>query len=420
MNMLIKYRFLLGFMLIAVVFIFCGGCKTLENDSNLPIQIGGQKEVIIKVNDFENRPKLRETEQSESIGAESRAALTHDSAATVASINSNARSELIKIEKSFDKFQLFIPKANAGIIKDREGALWLYLEETRKFFDAGWYIYDYSTKTVSKAIKTYFDMDLMNELAPKYNKKDYFYFKKSGFDKITLYKFNQPVFTWLYSTFKTEIPDSTIFCITVDENLQEIWFGLSRKIKKFDMRREMWSEPLNERGAGIFDNSEVNEIIVFDDYVWFMTFNCNIIIYDRQRDIWKSWKPSEFSCNYLAFIDNEKNYVWFKSDFGVWQFKKSSNQWTEFDITNRLGSKIIKKVLIDELKNIWIETVDEIGYYNKRDDLWEIISKSNFPLKNRSGINYLNAVYSLAKDGNTIWLSTETGLINYNLATKSW
>ncbi|MBP7652719.1 hypothetical protein KA977_04810 [Candidatus Dependentiae bacterium] len=389
------------------VLIFFQSCKTTDQDFKSPIVIGGQKEVEIKV----NQPKKTPVFFSDKITPQKKIA-----------DNLNIISdETIKINTIFSDFELFIPNANVGIMKIVDDNLWIYLEETRKFYDSGWYIFNYKDKSVKKSLRTYFDMDLIQELSPKYNKKEYYYFKKIDFDKIRLYKFNKPVFTWLYSTFKEEIQDTNILCINADEEHQEIWFGFSDKIKKFDMKREIWSEPYSERASSnVFETSEIAEIIVYPDYVWFITFNCNIIIYDKLRDIWKTWKPNDFSCNYMSLVSNDDTYVWFKSDVGIWQYKKLNSEWYEFDLANYLGNKIIKKVLIDEFNNFLIENIDEISYYNRHTDYWEIHKKSNFPAKNRNSENYLNTVYSLAKDNNKIWISTETGFLEYDSLSRKW
>ena len=402
-----KRKFFLLTSIFLSVLIF-QSCKTpgAENKKS-PIIIGGQKEVEIKV----NRPKHPPLVYNEKILSQKR---------TVDKLNV-ITDETFNMNHKFQGIELFIPNANAGIMKLVDGNLWIYLEETRKFYDAGWYIYNYSDKSIKKSLRTYFDMDLISELSPKYNKKEYYYFKKIDFDKIRLFKFGKPAYTWLYSTFKNEIPDTNILCINADEEQGEIWFGFSDKIKKFDMKTEMWSEPYKERSSSnSIETSEIAEIIVYTDYVWFITFECNIIIYDKKRDIWKTWKPDDFSCSYMSLISNDENFVWFKSDAGIWQYNKSNSEWYEFDLANYLGNKVIKNVLIDEYNNFLIETIDEIGYYNRQTDNWEIHQKTNFPAKNRNSENYLNAVYSLAKDNNTIWISTETGLLEYNASTRAW
>jgi len=227
----------------------------------------------------------------------------------------------------------------------------------------------------------------------------------------------------LLNTFSTEIGTSNIFCISYDEANQEIWFGLSNKIKKFNIKREIWSEPLNERtGSDLIKNSDISEIITSGDYIWVFSFNCNIIYYNKLRDIWREWKPSSNIgvCNYLSFVDEDANYIWIKSDLGIWQYNKKNNEWYDFDVANYLSDKTIRKVLLDDNKNFWIETNEEIGYYERQKNVWEIHKKSAFPAKNRNGVNYLNSIYTIAKDNDIVWLSTETGLLKYNLNSKVW
>ena len=413
-NVLRMWRF--SYVYAAVLIFFSiSGCKTMDSDFKETFNIGGAKEVVINVR---QQPELKNNEKENKQQPVS--AKTKSGSDSIA-FNIVADERFI-IAPDLNIIKEFIPKAYVAIIRIIDYGLWLYLEENRKFYDSGWYVYDKLSDNVIKAIRTYFDIDLLQEYSPKYNKKEYFYFKKIDFDKIRLFNFGKPVHTWLYETFKTEIGDTNILCISYDEAAGEIWFAKKNTLKKFNIKREIWSNPLGERtGEDLLHNSEISEIISLKDYLLIITFNCNLLYYDRVRDIWKEWKPAnQDKCNYISYVDDDNDYIWFKSDIGIWRFDKKNIQWYEFDAANFLSGKEIKKVLLDDNKNFWIETQEEIAYYDRGLYSWEIHKKSAFPAKNRNGENYLNSIYAIGKENDTVWLSTETGLLNYNLRSKLW
>jgi len=416
------------------------GCKTTEttvlpadananikkNLSTELIEIGGQKEVKLNVNIDDDNQRFQSNDEK-SINQTSNN-IQSSKKSDVEIDNNILQVKLVKNEiiqtadrEDYLKFKLFINNVNAGIIKNIDNNLWLYLEATRKFYDNGWYRFDYLTQSLEKAIKNYFDIDLLNNLTPKYNKNEYYYFKKIEFDKIGIYRFNKLLYKWLATSFYQEIKDNEIMCIAFDEKNNELWFGLKNSIKKFNINNEIWQEPYKERkGGDVLKNNEINQIFIFDDYIWFSTFNCEIISFDKKRDIWNAWLPDAFRCSYFAFVGDYLDNVWFKSDVGLWRYNKQNNQWYEFDPTNYLSNKIIKKSFIDANSNLWIETPEEIAIYNLDTKHWEIHKKINFSAKNRQNQNYLDSIYSIAFYDNKVWISTETGLLNYDVKTQCW
>ncbi|HON57210.1 MAG TPA: hypothetical protein PLJ38_09335 [bacterium] len=272
-------------------------CSTINSDLKDTIQIGGVKEVKIPTN------------------------IQTDSGYLGKKIQFIFDKE-IKLEKDISKIEQVLANANAAIIKEDNGKLWFYFEETRKFYDSGWYWYDSVNNAFVKAIRTYFDVDLINDLKPKYNKKEYYYFKKKSFDKIELFRFDQPLYTWLYTTFKNEISDTNILIIALDE--YDIWFALKNNIKKFNMKNEIWYDVIKERNLyEYFASSDVSEINVSEYYIWFALLDGSLIGYDKKNDVWRFWRQTdEFTRTYISYIFENENNAFFKTNVGIKKFDK--------------------------------------------------------------------------------------------------
>ncbi|HPP86821.1 MAG TPA: hypothetical protein PLM75_03040 [bacterium] len=370
-------------------------CSTINSDLKDTIQIGGVKEVKIPTN------------------------IQTDSGYLGKKIQFIFDKE-IKLEKDISKIEQVLANANAAIIKEDNGKLWFYFEETRKFYDSGWYWYDSVNNAFVKAIRTYFDVDLINDLKPKYNKKEYYYFKKKSFDKIELFRFDQPLYTWLYTTFKNEISDTNILIIALDE--YDIWFALKNNIKKFNMKNEIWYDVIKERNLyEYFASSDVSEINVSEYYIWFALLDGSLIGYDKKNDVWRFWRQTdEFTRTYISYIFENENNAFFKTNVGIKKFDKQRLRWSDFDEANHLSDKNIKNVELDKNENLWVETANEIARYSVKSNVWDIIKKSNFPERTRAGENYIENINNITFDFDNMWLAAVNGVLIYSIESKKW
>lgn len=214
----------------------------------------------------------------------------------------------------------------------------------------------------------------------------------------------------------------------------------------------------------LIDNN-VKSLFVNDHLLWIGTFNNGISIYNLKTRLFQTTKDTKEICDYLSKTavysikkDKEHNFWFGTFGLGVVKYNSVTKQITAFKNNekdnNSLSNNLVRAVYIDSKNNVWastqrglnkitasnkivryfydsnIQSGEDISaiFEDKNKTIW-VGTKANglYKLENsvfiKSSIlgknGYITHIHSILEGTkNNLWISTNEGIINYNILTK--
>lgn len=215
-----------------------------------------------------------------------------------------------------------------------------------------------------------------------------------------------------------------------EDRRKNLWIGTAQGLYLLNRKTGKTQKFLTEKFAQ--KNEQTIQDIIEDKNgnFWIASFYSGLILYDRDKKIFHSFKQNSFDPNSMSsnvaqcLYEDDSGILWIgtmdgglnKLDFRKSQFK---NYKTEPLTKNSITNNHISSIFVENENSLWIGTLggginnlvrSKPGEKFTRSDKY---SFDKLPISN-------NLVYSIIRDKeNNLWFGTEAGLAKYNKQNKS-
>lgn len=227
---------------------------------------------------------------------------------------------------------------------------------------------------------------------------------------------------WTWTTFRSreQMTGTEVRALAVDERY--VWTGTSEGISRYDKRYGVW-EPVRRRG----DIRHVRALTVDPRYLWVGTGE-GAYRYDIVTDRWWSFRfwnglPSDT----VTSIAVDETDVWMGTTRGVGKFTRLSddrNAWVAYTSAMELTADELDREYSETLvyndvwsiavqgDEVWIGTRLGASRYHDRRDLWRTFTTANGLADNE--------ISAVAVDGEDVYFAHNAGVSVYHSRADSW
>lgn len=266
------------------------------------------------------------------------------------------------------EFEKFYPNSTLGAIsgyrvremcQDQEGNIWIATE------DAGLNLFNNKTNTF-----THFTPNTPNLKLSYYNIQCIHivgnelwigYFNK-GIDVVNL---KTKTIKHYDSTSEPSLNNNDIFSIFAD-NSGQVWIGTSSGVFLFDREHEKF---IKNEDIGTFYISDIHQD--FDGYIWFATYNIGVIKFNPHINSYKRYTYNSNDSTSICYhrittiFEDSHHNLWFGSeDGGLCKYNKHDDNFKRITEKDGLPSNVIHKILEYNSNTLWISTNNGLVNYN--------------------------------------------------------
>lgn len=214
---------------------------------------------------------------------------------------------------------------------------------------------------------------------------------------------------------RTEHPGSLenndIFAIYTDKN-NTTWIGSTTGIYTYDVETDGFR--IFEKIKGVFVSDIWEDK---DKNIWFATYNRGVIRYTPQTDEIKEFRYDKDDTHSLCYdritgiFEDSRQQLWFSSeDGGFCLYHESTESFTRITTAQGLPSNVIYKILEDDNRHLWLSTNNGLVSFNLETLSVEALYNLPNGLQSRQ-FNYNSGIKNL--DG-TLYFGSINGFVAFN------
>ncbi len=215
-----------------------------------------------------------------------------------------------------------------------------------------------------------------------------------------------------FSTYTSGMPDYFIEMF-MEDSKGNIWMASDTAgISRFDGRRWKNWGPHNPNHEWPFDQSSAR--VVFEDSLGrYWVGALGVAIFDPDADAWTVYPPSSppFAPSAAHIAEDATGTIWLASvaDTNAIFWFDEQNQ--SFPRVSLPGAGVIQDIELDDAGRLWALGRFALYYY---DGSWHEITELDIP-------NDHDEAFSLeAAPDDTLWIGTGTGLVHFDIPTRTW
>lgn len=286
------------------------------------------------------------------------------------------------VPKQYSFFEKFYPLAEENSIsgdrvrefcEDDLGNLWIATEDAGlNYFDVKTKQFSYITEDTSPISISYYNIQCLALIDDKLWLGTF----SKGIDVIDLK--SKSVKHYEKSEKEYSLDNNDIFAIFAD-NTGTVWIGTSSGVLSYDKGKDGF---VKHNEFGVLFISDIIED--HNGFLWFATYNIGAIRYNpRTGDVKKfsydSRDSTSISYDKITNIfQDSKNRLWFGSeDGGFCIFNEKEETFKRVTTRDGLPSNVIHKILEDDNNTFWISTNDGLVHYNLETDEIHTFNCSN-------------------------------------------
>ncbi len=213
----------------------------------------------------------------------------------------------------------------------------------------------------------------------------------------------------------SQLADNSVYCTTVSKK-NILWIGTENGLNYYSYRdRKIWKVNIADKSKPII---YIHDVYEQDSVIWLATVGMGIVKADLS---WHDDIPvlnnvrrltidnEEIDSNYFFKIFPKNDTIWFANrGRGVFKVNPETMEYEILKFSTQENDKMLDEILtITEINNcMYFATGGGLIEYKSKDDFKILDNSYGFPN---------NTIHSILKDddNNSIWLSTNRGVINY-------
>ncbi len=297
-----------------------------------------------------------------------------------------------------------------SILKDKKGSMWIgtYYGGVNIWDEANINFINFSEKNNYKKIN-------YNVISSIEKYKNTLLIGTEG-KGINIFDSQTNLVKYLDSNYSTLLPDNNIKSLYVDKN--NLWIGtMTSGIALYNLETKIFKDNkdlrdlLKKTGVYAIKKSDSNTF-------WFGTFGMGVVKYNIKNNTYKVFKNNPKDHNSLSnnlvrsiTIDSNKN-IWVCTQRGLNKITKENKIERFFYDSNVDAGDDITTLFEDKNKKIWAGTKAK-GLFRLENNVFKTT-----PLIGKNGI--ISNIHSILEDDeNNLWVSTNEGIVKYNIDTKN-
>lgn len=204
------------------------------------------------------------------------------------------------------------------------------------------------------------------------------------------------------------------YILDVEEDKEgNIWVATIGGVSKINTETESISNYYNSKNCGNLSNNNIYTILSSQSGDIILGTSNGMDIYDKNKDEFKRYNidTSKFKSERIYALEEDKNNnMWIGTKKGIYKLDKDTGETKQFLSDDSSEENLhIYKIYFDENDNVWVGA--------KSSDLYKIDTKTNelkkYPLPYEGKVLSVRDI--IQDDGKNLWITTDEGLIKYNM-----
>lgn len=305
-----------------------------------------------------------------------------------------------------------------SVFKDAKGSIWVgaYYGGLNIWDSSNSNFNNYSQNTNKNSLS----YDVVSSIEANSNN---LYFGTEGGGITVLNKNNQQT-SYLNKATVKNFPSNNIKSLLLDNN--QLWIGtFNAGIADYDLQykkivTDKLSNNLNDylQGVGVYSIRKEN-----DSILWIGSFGNGLIRYNSNTGNYKTFvlnkgDPNSLSGNSIrTLIISKQSVLWVGTDRGLNRIDLKKYNSGKLIVKHFLSN--FERVTGEDILTLFEDSIGEIWIGTKYNGLFKYTGKTLEHITIDSSGNGVTAVHSILEDiQHNLWLSTNQGIITYNLANK--
>jgi len=230
-----------------------------------------------------------------------------------------------------------------------------------------------------------------------------------------------------FKVFRSVLGDTTslgnnyVYSLMEDQD-HKLWIGTEEGVYIYDYESERFSFFNRQTSDGTFINSNVQQIVEDEPYIWFGTLGQNIFRYNKKTDLLEQYVPYKEATktpDYICQIfKDRRNIIWAatsQKQSRISHFNPEKNQFALFKVANPLPKDLsIHRLFEDSQQNFWLGTWE--GGLCKLERQTGKLEQFTLPKQNN-----ISHIHSIAEpESGKLFIGSDDGLVSFDLQTENF